>query len=73
MATQHSRSAARVMMTPAVFLLLVWMLVPLILTLWFSTLDYRPLRGTFECCVGVDNYVRFVTSSAFVDSIVTTL
>ncbi len=73
MATQHSRSAARVMMAPAVFLLLVWMLVPLILTLWFSTLDYRPLRGIFECCVGVDNYVRFVASSAFVDSIVTTL
>ena len=73
MATQHSRSAARVMMAPAVFLLLVWMLVPLILTLWFSTLDYRPLRGIFECCVGLDNYTRFVASSAFLDSIVTTL
>jgi ABC-type sugar transport system permease subunit len=36
MATQHSRSAARIMMAPAVFLLLVWMLVPLSMTLWFS-------------------------------------
>ncbi|MCA0204162.1 MAG: sugar ABC transporter permease [Proteobacteria bacterium] len=73
MATQHSRSAARAMMAPAVFLLLVWMLVPLILTLWFSTLDYRPLRGTFDCCEGLGNYVRFVSSSAFWDSILTTL
>ena len=29
MATQHSRSAARIMMAPAVILLLGWMLVPL--------------------------------------------
>ena len=35
MATQHSRSAARLMMAPAVFVLLVWMLVPLGMTLWF--------------------------------------
>jgi len=73
MATQHSRSAARIMLAPAVFLLLVWMLVPLILTLWFSTLDYRPMRGTFDCCEGFGNYIRFVNSAAFVDSIVTTL
>ena len=33
MATQQSRSAARLMMAPAVFLLLVWMLVPLTMTL----------------------------------------
>ncbi len=73
MATQHSRSAARTMMAPAVFLLLVWMLVPLIMTLWFSVLDYRPLRGVFDCCVGIDNYVRFATSDAFLEAIVTTL
>jgi len=73
MATQHSRSAARTMMAPAVFLLLVWMLVPLIMTLWFSVMDYRPLRSTFECCVGLGNYIRFASSSSFQDAIVTTL
>jgi sorbitol/mannitol transport system permease protein len=73
MATAHSRSAARAMMAPAVFLLLVWMLIPLMMTLWFSVLDYRPMRGTFECCEGLGNYARFVTSSAFQDSVITTL
>ena len=73
MATQHSRSAARFMMSPAVILLLGWMLVPLIMTLYFSFLDYRPLRGAFDCCVGFDNYVRFFSSSSFFDSIITTL
>ncbi|GGL73522.1 carbohydrate ABC transporter permease [Wenxinia marina] len=73
MATQHSRSAARLMMAPAVFVLLVWMLVPLIMTLYFSVLDYRPMRGAFDCCVGLSNYTSFLTSSAFLDSILVTL
>ncbi len=73
MATQHSRSAARIMMAPAVFLLLVWMLVPLCMTLWFSTRNYLPLRGGDQGFAGIENYVRFVTSSSFWPSILTTL
>lgn len=73
MATQHSRSAARIMMAPAVVLLLGWMLVPLIMTLYFSFKQYLPLRGGDLGWVGFDNYIRFVTSSAFWPSILTTL
>ncbi len=73
MATQHSRSAARIMMAPAVFLLLVWMLVPLSMTLWFSVRSYLPLRGGDQGFVGLENFTRFVTSSAFWPAILTTL
>lgn len=73
MATQHSRSAAKIMNAPAIFLLLVWMLVPLCMTLYFSFLDYRPLRGVYEWADGFENYARFVSSSAFTDSVLTTL
>ncbi|GAA4224198.1 sugar ABC transporter permease [Sagittula sp. NFXS13] len=73
MATQHSRSAARLMMAPAVVLLLGWMLVPLTMTLYFSFKKYLPLRGGDLGWVGFENYVRFVTSSAFWPSIQTTL
>ncbi|MEE3316384.1 MAG: sugar ABC transporter permease [Pseudomonadota bacterium] len=73
MATQHSRSAARLMMAPAVILLLGWMLVPLTMTLYFSFKKYLPLRGGDLGWVGFDNYVRFVTSSAFWPSIYATL
>ena len=73
MATQNSRSAARLMMAPAVFLLLVWMLVPLTMTLWFSFRKFLPLRGGDLGWVGFDNYVRFVSSSSFWPSIQTTL
>ena len=74
MATQHSRSAARLMMAPAVILLLGWMLVPLTMTLWFSFRNYFPLRPDREPgWAGFDNYVRFISSSAFWPSVQTTL
>lgn len=73
MATQSSRSAARIMMAPAVVLLLGWMLIPLVMTLWFSFRSYLPLRGGDQGFVGFDNYVRFVTSTSFWPSIATTL
>ena len=73
MATQHSRTAARAMMAPAVVLLLGWMLVPLVMTLYFSFKKYLPLRGGDLGWVGFDNYARFVTSSAFWPSVYATL
>ncbi|MBM1557015.1 sugar ABC transporter permease [Sulfitobacter mediterraneus] len=73
MATKASRSAARVMMAPAVILLLGWMLVPLTMTLWFSFRKYLPLRGGDLGWAGFDNYTRFVSSSAFWPSVQATL
>jgi len=61
------------MMAPAVFLLLVWMLVPLCMTLWFSVRNYLPLRGGDLGFAGIDNYVRFVSSNAFWPSVLTTV
>ena len=77
MATEHSRSAARMMMAPAVVLLLGWMLVPLMMTLLFSFKKYLPLRGDSMAngldWVGFDNYVRFISSSSFWPSVQATL
>jgi sorbitol/mannitol transport system permease protein len=61
------------MIAPAVFLLLVWMLVPLCMTLYFSFADYRPLRATFDAWIGFDNYIRFFSSSSFLKAVATTL
>jgi sorbitol/mannitol transport system permease protein len=73
MATEHSKSAARMMLTPAVVLLLGWMLVPLIMTLYFSFRKYLPLRGGDMGWVGFENYSRFITSSSFLDAVGATL
>ena len=55
MATAHSKSAARFMIAPAVFVLLVWMLIPLCMTPYCSLADYRPMRGVVEAWIGFDN------------------
>jgi sorbitol/mannitol transport system permease protein len=43
------------------------------MTLWFSVRDFRPLRGGDNGFVGLENFVRFVSSSAFWPAILTTL
>ena len=73
MATQHSRSIARLMIAPATILLLGWMLVPLTMTLYFSFRKYLPLRGGDLGWIGFDNYVRFISSSSFWPAVATTL
>ncbi|NYS26080.1 sugar ABC transporter permease [Rhodobacteraceae bacterium 2376] len=73
MSTKASRSAARLMLAPAVILLLAWMLVPLTMTLIFSFQRYLPMRGGFQGWVGFENYARFIGSSAFWPAIQTTI
>ena len=50
----NTRSTARLMMAPAVILLLGWMLAPLTTTLYFSFKKYLPLRGGDLGWVGFD-------------------
>ncbi|MEL7303341.1 MAG: sugar ABC transporter permease, partial [Pseudomonadota bacterium] len=73
MATAHSRTAARVMLTPAVILLLVWMIVPLSMTVYFSTLNYNLLSPGTERFVGTLNYRYFLTDPAFFSALFNTL
>ncbi|MEL6235045.1 MAG: sugar ABC transporter permease [Pseudomonadota bacterium] len=73
MSTRHARSTARLMLAPAVVLLLGWMLIPLSMTLYFSFKRYLPLRGGDLGWTGFDNYIRFVSASSFWPSIQSTL
>ena len=40
MATQQTSAAGRLLVAPSVILLFLWMIVPLAMTLYFSTLRY---------------------------------
>ena len=73
MATQHSRAAARMMISPAVILLLGWMLIPLGMTLYFSFQYYNLLQPGQESFAGWGNYRFFLTDPSFVDAIWNTL
>src|SRR4051812_40055225 len=73
MATRQTRTLARFMMAPSVIILFVWMIVPLVLTLYFSVQRYNlqhPERAGF---VWFRNYYFFLTDPAFVQAIGNTL
>jgi sorbitol/mannitol transport system permease protein len=73
MATQQTRTLARAMLAPSVVLLLIWMAVPLALTLWFSFQQYNPLNPIRDGFVGFSNYLLFFNNPAFLWSILNTL
>ncbi len=73
MSTQSSRQAARLMMSPSVILLLIWMAVPLAMTLYFSFRFYRLLSPGRTGWVGFNNYTWFLNSPEFWTAIVNTL
>lgn len=73
MATTNSRSLAKLMLLPSVSLLLIWMIVPLCMTLYFSFLDYNLLIPGNEEFIGFFNYEFFLTDPAFIESFFNTL
>jgi sorbitol/mannitol transport system permease protein len=73
MATQQTQVLARGLLTPGVALLLVWMIVPLAMTIYFSTLRYSLLDPGSETFVGLDNFRYFLTDPAFLASLQNTL
>jgi len=73
MATAHSRSVARIMISPSVLLLLGWMIIPLSLTIYFSFLSYNLLMPGMENWIGLENYQFFLTDPAFFEALNNTL
>jgi sorbitol/mannitol transport system permease protein len=53
--------------------LFVWMIVPLAMTIYFSTLHYNLLNPGMEQFVGLENYIYFLTDPAFLASLHNTL
>ena len=73
MATQQTKNLARLMRAPAIVLLLIWMVVPLAMTLYFSFLNYNLLNPASTSWAGFFNYKYFYTDPAFFESIWNTL
>lgn len=73
MATQQLQTTARLMMSPVVAMLLIWMIVPLAMTLYFSFLRYNLLMPGMEAFTGFGNYEFFLTDPAFFEALVNTL
>ncbi len=73
MATRQTQTLARLMLAPSVLMLLIWMIVPLAFTLWFSFQQYNPLNPLRDGFVGFANYALFYSNPAFLQAIINTL
>lgn len=73
MATQQARTLGRLMLSPTIVLLFIWMIVPLAMTIYFSTLNYNLLNPGMENFAGLDNYYYFLTDPSFLAAFKNTL
>src|SRR5271156_6639089 len=73
MATQQTTTAGRALVAPSGILLFVWMIVPLVMTLYFSTLRYSLLDPDNLSFVGLQNYTAFLTDPDFLTALYNTL
>jgi sorbitol/mannitol transport system permease protein len=61
------------LMAPSVVLLLLWMIVPLVMTLWFSLENYNLTNGMPVTFAGLDNYRYLLTDPALLTAMLNTL
>src|SRR5437660_4009656 len=73
MATQQTQILGRALLTPAVALLFIWMIVPLAMTIYFSTLHYSLLESETWSFVGLENFRSFLTDPALLTALRNTL
>jgi sorbitol/mannitol transport system permease protein len=73
MATQQTKVAGRILVAPSVILLFLWMIVPLVMTLYFSTLNYNLLDADSRRFIGLGNYLDFLSDPDFIGALVNTL
>ncbi len=68
-----NRTAPRLMLAPAVVTLFLWMIVPLLMTLYFSTVRYNLMQPGEKDFIGLSNFEFFITDPDFSASVVNTL
>ncbi len=68
-----SRWLPRVLLAPAVVTLLLWMIVPLVMTLYFSFVRYNLMQPGATEFIGLANFSYFATDPDFAASVMNTL
>ena len=65
--------STRPLIAPSVIVLFLWMIVPLVMTLWFSFQYYNLLDPTISGFAGVENYSYLLTDPALFTAMANTL
>jgi len=68
-----NRLLPRLLFAPAVISLFLWMIVPLVMTLYFSTVRYNLMQPGEKVFIGFENFIYFATDPDFTVSIGNTL
>ncbi len=68
-----NRLLPRALMAPAVVTLFLWMIVPLVMTLYFSSVRYNLMQPGDKTFIGLENFAYFVTDPDFGPSVINTL
>ena len=68
-----NRFLPRVLMTPAIATLFLWMIVPLVMTIYFSVIRYNLMQPDQSGFIGLENYEFFVTDPSFWPAVLNTV
>ncbi len=68
-----NRILPRALLAPAVVTLFLWMIVPLLMTIYFSTVRYNLMQPGEKVFIGLENFSYFVTDPDFGPSVWNTL
>jgi sorbitol/mannitol transport system permease protein len=68
-----NRFLPRMLMAPAVVTLFLWMIVPLVMTIYFSVIRYNLMQPEAVGFIGLDNFEYFVTDPSFGAAVTNTL
>ena len=68
-----TRFLPRALMAPAVITLFLWMIVPLVMTLYFSVIRYNLMQPEATGFIGLENFEYFITDPSFTVSVFNTL
>jgi sorbitol/mannitol transport system permease protein len=67
------RFLPRLLLAPAVSTLLLWMIVPLVMTIYFSLIRYNLMQPEVSGFAGLDNFEFFFTEPSFATAVANTL
>ena len=68
-----NRFLPRMLMAPAVVTLFLWMIVPLVMTIYFSLIRYNLMQPEAAGFIGLENFEYFVTDPSFGAAVTNTL
>jgi sorbitol/mannitol transport system permease protein len=68
-----NRFLPRVLLAPAVITLFLWMIVPLVMTIYFSLIRYNLMQPEQTGFVGLENFAYFISDPSFSIAVINTL